>query len=146
MQRQRLPESASRISSSVGSGDALEQIRRGDDETGSAEAALHRSRLDEGLLNGMKQVAVGQALDGRHVVAVGLHGQDEAGTDEHPVEQHRTGPALALLAGVLRPGITELLAQGEQQRLALPAIGLGLVPLTRREILTPRASSPARGS
>ena len=59
-----------------------------------------------------------------HVVAVGLRREHEAGTDERAVEQHRARAALTLLAGVLRPGHAELLAQREEERLALPAVGL----------------------
>src|SRR5262249_47656566 len=45
---------------------------------------------------------------------------------EHAVEQNGARAALALLARVLRPGHVELLAQGEEQRLALPAVRLAL--------------------
>src|SRR5204863_167915 len=52
--------------------------------------------------------------------------EHEAGADEHAVEEHRAGTALPLLAGVLRAWIPELLAEREEQRLALPAVRLGL--------------------
>ena len=51
MQRQRLPASASRIASSLGVRVALEQVDRGDDHAGRAEAALHRARVEERLLH-----------------------------------------------------------------------------------------------
>ena len=66
-------------------------------------------------------------LDGDHVVAVRLGGEDEARADELPVEQHRARPALALLARVLRSRKAELLAQREEERLSLPAVGLVLL-------------------
>ena len=81
----------------------------------STKACLHR----------VEPVAVGEPLDRRHVVTVGLRREDEAGADEHAVEQHRARAALALLARVLRARVAELLAQREEQRLALPAVGLG---------------------
>ena len=54
VQRQRLPESASRISSSLGSGVALEQVGGRHDEPRRAEAALHRAGLDERLLHAVQ--------------------------------------------------------------------------------------------
>ena len=141
------PESASRISSSVGSGDPREQIGGRDDQARRAEPALHRARLDERLLHRVEVVAVGEPLDRRHVVAVGLRREHEARADERPVEQHRARPALALLARVLRAGVAELLAQRVEERLALPAVGLGLDAVDRAaEILIGRASSRARAS
>ena len=127
VQRQRLPESASRISSSDGLGAAPEQIDGRDDEPRRAEAALHCAGVDERLLHGVQPLAVGKPLDGRHVVAVGLRGEHEARADERAVEQHRARAALALLARVLRAREPELLAQREEQRLALPAVGLLLL-------------------
>ena len=61
------------------------------------------------------------------LVAVGLRREHEARADERAVEQHRARAALALLARVLRAREAELLAQREEQRLALPAVGLVLV-------------------
>ena len=140
MQRQRLPESASRISSSVGLGVAREQVGRRDDEARRAEAALHGARLDERLLHAVQPVAVGEALDRRHLVPVGLRGEHEARADERAVEQHRARAALALLARVLRAGEAELLAQREEQRLALPAVGLALVAVDAQR--DPHAQHP----
>ena len=71
-------------------------------------------------------LAVGEPLDRRHLVAVGLRREHEARADERAVEQHRARAALALLARVLRARVAELLAQREEQRLALPAVGLAL--------------------
>ena len=85
-----------------------------------------RPGVDERLLHRVEVVAVGEPLDRRHVVAVGLRGEHEARTDERPVEQHRARSALALLARVLRAGVAQLLAQRVEERLALPAVRLGL--------------------
>ena len=68
--------------------------------------------------------SVGDALDRDDVVPVGLRCEDEARADERAVEQHRARAALALLAGVLRAGQLELLAQGEEEALAAPDVGL----------------------
>src|SRR5207253_2394731 len=100
--------------------------RRGDDEPGCAEPALDGTGLDERLLHRVQGLAFGEPLDRRHLVAVRLGGEHEAGADEHAVEQHRTGTALSLLTRVLRARIPELLAERKEQRLPLPAVRLGL--------------------
>ena len=124
MQRQRLPESASRISSSLGSGRALEQVGGRDDEARRAEAALDGARLDERLLDAVERVPAGEALDRDDLVAVGLRRQHEARADERAVEEHRARAALALLARVLRAGQAEPLAERVEQALARPDVGL----------------------
>ena len=124
MQRQRLPESASRISSSRRIRRALEQRRGRDDEPGRAEAALHRARVDERLLHRVQLVAGAEALDRDDLVAVRLRREHEARADELAVEQHGAGAALALLARVLRARQPEPLAQRVEQALALPDVGL----------------------
>ena len=93
---------------------------------GRAEAALHRAGLDERLLHRCSSLAVGEPLDRDDLVAVGLRREHEARADERPVEQHRARAALALLARVLRARQPEPLAQREEQRLALPDVGLAL--------------------
>ncbi len=85
---------------------------------------------------------LGQPLDRHHLVAVGLRGEDEARADEPAVEQHRAGSALALLAGVLRPGQPEPLAQREEQALAGPHVGLAPLAVDRQ--LDPHAAGTAR--
>ena len=56
------------------------------------------------------------------------------------VEQHRARAALALLARVLRAREAELLAQREEQRLALPAVGLVLLAVDAQR--DPHAQHP----
>ena len=126
MQRQRLPDSASRISSSLGLGHAVEQVGGRDDEARRAEAALHGAGLDERLLHRVQPSPSRQPLDRDDLVPVGLRGEHEARAHELAVEQHRARPALALLARVLRAGQPEPLAQRVEQALALPDVGLAL--------------------
>ena len=54
------PERASRISSSLGSGAAGEQVGRRDDQARRAEAALHGARLGERLLHGVEPSVAGE--------------------------------------------------------------------------------------
>ena len=59
------------------------------------------------------------------IVAVRLDGEHETRADERPVEQHRAGAALTLLAGVLRAREAEPLPEREEQALAGPDVRLG---------------------
>ena len=124
MQRQRLP--GERLADLVvgRARGVLEQVDRRDDQARRAEAALHGAGGDERLLHAMQLPSGGDALDGDDLVAVGLRSEDEAGADEGAVEQHRARAALSLLAGVLRAGQAELLAQREEKALATPDVGL----------------------
>ena len=87
-----------------------------------------------------------EALDRDDLAPVGLRAVHEAGAHELAVEQHRAGPALALLAGALGAGQVEPLAQHEEQALGAvarrPRRGS---PLTRSSILI-RGTSRARGA
>ena len=91
-------------------------------QPGGAEAALHRPRLDERLLEGVQVVALREALDRADLAALGLAGGDQAGADRHAVEVDGARTALALLAGVLGPGQAHPLAQDVEQALALPDV------------------------
>src|SRR5438445_648653 len=94
-----------------------QQGMRGDHEPGSAEAALHGAGFDERPLDRIERAAVGEALDGAYLTSVRRGGEDETGTDEDVVEQHRAGAAFALLARVLAPRKAEPLAQRREERL-----------------------------
>ena len=59
----------------------------------------------------MERVAVGEALDGQHLGAIGLDGQHRAGLDRPPVDVDGAGAALAGVAADVRPGQVEVLAQ-----------------------------------
>ena len=104
---------------------ARQQVVAGHDQPRRAEAALHRARLDEGLLDGVQLLALGQPLDGDDLAALGLPGEHEARAHELAVEVDRARAALALLAGVLGAREVEVVAQRHEQALALPdAVGL----------------------
>jgi hypothetical protein len=88
-----------------------QQIVGRDQQSRGAKAALHRARLDEGLLQRMQRpVRATQPLDGHDVAAVRLPGGDQASADGHALQVDRARPALALLAGVLRAGQAHPLA------------------------------------
>ena len=57
-----------------------------------------------------------QALDGHDVAAVGLHGQDEAGVDDAPVQAHGAGATLPDQAALLGAGQREVVAQDLEER------------------------------
>src|SRR3712207_3381816 len=104
---------------------APEQVVGGNYKPWRAEPALHPSGLDERYLHRVEALAVGYPFDGDDLAALGLAGEHQARADEHAVEVDRAGPALALLAGVLRPGEPESFAQDVEEALALPdAFGL----------------------
>ena len=85
---------------------------------GNAEAALHGAhgaeRVDEGLL-----LALGQALDGYDVAALGELGGEHAGADGMVVDQDGAGAARALGASVLGGVNVQVVAQVAQKRLLL---------------------------
>ena len=107
----------------VGSGMAVEQVVHGHDQARRAEPALHRARVDEGLLH------VGQrARRSASASTVTMSRSTAAAAStrhEHTsalVEQDRARAALALLAGVLGAGQSEPLAQHVEQALAQPGV------------------------
>jgi len=73
-----------------------------------AIAALEGIVLDEGLLQWMHRASLRQALDRRDVRAVLHHRQGEAGIDSSAIDQNRAGPALAVIAALLRAGEIEM--------------------------------------
>src|SRR6266542_3365314 len=69
----------------------------------SAIAALEGVVLDEGRLHGVEGVPLGQSLDSRDLLA-GVHDrQGQAGVDPPAVDEHGTGPALAVVTALLGP-------------------------------------------
>ncbi len=103
---------ACRISSSVGSGLRDEQVDRGHDHAGGAEPALETVLLPEGGLHRVEVVAVGEALDGLDLRAVGLDREHRAGLDGLAIDVDRAGAALAGVAADVRAGQVEILPQG----------------------------------
>src|SRR5215212_1306402 len=79
----------------------LEEAYGGHDHTRRAVAALEPMRLVKGLLHGVPQPVLHDALHRRDLVPVGLHSQDRARLDGLTVEQDRTGPAV----GGVAPGV-----------------------------------------
>ena len=137
------------MSSSVGCRLAGEQRRRRDHEARSAEAALHGTRGDECPLHRVQLPVGRQALDRDDVTPVGLCAVHEAAAHEPAVEQHRAGPALALLARSLGSDQVEPLAQHEEQALGAVDVGLArlavdaqLDPHTRHLVSARRVSTP----
>ena len=59
----------------------------------------------------MELVALGKALDGRHLGAFALHGQDGAGLDRLAVDMNRAGAALGGVAAHMGAREAQVLAQ-----------------------------------
>src|SRR3990172_6877498 len=77
----------------------LQERARAHDDPRGAVAALEPVLGPECLLDGVKRLAERRdALDGRHLVSVGLRCQHEAGADGLAVEEHRAGTADAVFA------------------------------------------------
>ena len=80
----------------------------------------------EGLLERVERPLRGrQALDGRELGAVGLHGVGDAGAHGGPVPQDRAGTADAVLAAEVRAGKTQVVAEEVGER--PPRLDLALV-------------------
>ena len=72
--------------------------------------------IDEGLLHGMQLATrLGQTLDGRYLTHAERHGQREAREVTPPLDEHRAGAALAVIATLLRAGKIEVLAKRIEQ-------------------------------
>src|SRR5437763_4408040 len=103
-----------------------EELDAGHDHPRGAEAALERVVLPEGLLERMELAALRETLDRRHLVAVGLDGEQGARLHRVPVEVDRAGAAEGRVAADLRPGEPEVVAEEvDEQR---PRLDLRLVP------------------
>ena len=74
--------------------------------------------LVEGLLHRMEVADRADALDRRHLVAVGLDGEDGAGLHRLAVEEHGAGPARGGVAADHGSGQPELLAQEVDEELS----------------------------
>src|SRR5881392_4389365 len=96
---------------------------RGHDQPRRAEAALHRSRFDERLLDARRV----HSLHTHHLTAVGLTAQDKACADEAAVEVDRARAALTLLARILRSVEAESLAPNVKEALAWPDVFGGVL-------------------
>jgi UDP-N-acetylglucosamine enolpyruvyl transferase len=68
--------------------------------------------LVKSLLDRVQRLTVArEALDGRHVMALRLHGQHQARPHRRAVEQHRAASAHAVLAADMRAGQAEVVAE-----------------------------------
>ena len=91
-------------------------------EDGVAIGAMTRQRaVEKSTL-----VALREALNGRHLTPVCLHGQGQAGPDRLAVEQHRAGPADPVLAADVGAGQAEVVAEEVREEQARRhALGVG---------------------
>ena len=95
----------------------MDQIDRGHDHAGRAEAALQAVMLAERLLHRMQRRAVGgQALDGPDLVAVGHDRERGAGFHRLAVEMHDAGAALRGVAADMGAGQPQIFAQKLHQQ------------------------------
>src|SRR5712691_13274182 len=84
----------------------------GDDLSGRAEAALHRVCAREGRDERM----VAQRLDRRHLARADRVRERDARQRRHALELNRARSAVTLVAGDLRAGEAEILAQHLSER------------------------------
>ena len=95
---------------------ALEHVDREHQEARRAEAALQAVMIDEGLLQRMQRVAVGEPLDGADLPALRLHREHQAGAHGDVVEDDGAGAADAVLAADMGAGLPAVVADGVDQR------------------------------
>src|SRR4029453_7065154 len=81
--------------------------------------------LTESLLEWVKRITTAQPFHGGHVLALGLNGKDQAGSDCRAVQEHGAGAADAVLAPDVGAGEFEVVAEeiAEQE----PGFDLALV-------------------
>ena len=104
---------------------AMDQVDRGHDHAGRAEAALQAVMLAKRLLHRMQRRAVGgKALDGPDLVPVGHHRERGAGFDRLAVEMHDAGAALRGVAADMGTGQPQIFAQKLHQQGAGIDIGV----------------------
>ena len=94
----------------------VEHADRRADLTGRAEAALEAVVLDEGGLHRMQRLLGTEAFDGDDRPVGAGCSEVQAGVLAHAVDQHRAGPALAVVAALLGAGQAGMLAQRIEQR------------------------------
>jgi cellulose synthase/poly-beta-1,6-N-acetylglucosamine synthase-like glycosyltransferase len=87
----------------------------GNSETGHTKTALSSVFFYEGLKHGREVGALGKALDGCDRLATQLHREEVAGKHGFLIHQHGAGAAFAAVAGTLRAGEVEFLAQDVEQ-------------------------------
>src|SRR5215471_5411108 len=106
-------------------GIALEELRRRHDHARRAEPALQPVLLPEALLDRVQLAVLGHALDGLHLDAVALHGEERARLHRLAVDVNGAGAALARVAADVGAGEARQLADvvhEQQARLDLVAV------------------------
>ncbi|MNT54355.1 hypothetical protein D3C72_1915140 [compost metagenome] len=93
-----------------------EQAKGAHDLPRRAEAALEAVAGDEGRLERMQGVAIGEALDGGDFGAVEAGGKGKTGIDAPPIDEHGAGTALAPVTALLRARQVKPLAKKVEQR------------------------------
>src|SRR3954467_14609504 len=89
-------------------GIALKEIRERHENAGSAESALQRMVVLEGLLQHAElAISAGQRFHRRHRPALGLDCEGQARPHRRPIEEHRAAPAYAMLASDMGSGRAE---------------------------------------
>ena len=97
----------------------LVQRGAGQNHAGGAEPALKSLRIEKRLLHWMGAAVGRKTLNGRHRVAVGAKGRDQATMHRLAVDQHRAGAAVAGVAAFLDAEMAELTQKRSQ---ALPGL------------------------
>ena len=123
VQRQRLPDSAQRTSSSVGSGFSSSSALAVSIIPGVQKPHCRPCSSLKPSWMGCSSLGRRQALDRGDLVTVGLDGEHRAALDRLAVEQDRAGAAVRRVAAGVGAGQVEALAQqvGQQQ----PGLDLG---------------------
>src|SRR4051794_39315818 len=93
----------------------FEQADGGADLPRRAVAALEAVIFDEGRLHRVELIPLRQPLDRRDLLALDAGGERQARQDAPPVDEHRAGPALPLVAPLLRAGEREPFPQRVEQ-------------------------------
>src|SRR6266436_2900482 len=94
----------------------FEKCIDGHNKARSAESALHAVTFPECLLHGMQLASRREALDGGHLLLVGLHREHQARAYRFAVNEHRTRAADAMLAAKMGSGESQVVAQEVCQR------------------------------
>src|SRR5262245_31809356 len=94
----------------------FEQRCAGHDEAGSAEPALLRVVIPEGLLDRMELAVLFETFDCSNLFALRLDRQRRAGIDGFAVHDHRAGAAGGAVADAFGAGDVQIVAQRVEQR------------------------------
>jgi hypothetical protein len=93
----------------------IEQSFGGNENRGSAVAALRRAKVSEGFLQRVQRAIRAEAFNGDYFSSVALDSQEQAGEDRFAVEEDSAGAAFAQFAAMLRAGVVEIFAEDFEQ-------------------------------